>query len=153
MDHLSIEQLANFAEGRLGRAETEPVVRHLKTGCSECQATLAWLRSAIPLMANDRWLEPPAELKTSVRQMFQQRQPPVDPAFSIGEWLRVLFSPPLTRAVAVAAVLALLLAAGLLLQNGWGSVAQTAALEASGPVEVLVAGQETWQPAATGQQL
>lgn len=46
-DHISVEEIGRFVSGRLAAAEVRRVVRHLLTGCAECQPGIASYRRAL----------------------------------------------------------------------------------------------------------
>ncbi|MFQ5857050.1 MAG: FecR domain-containing protein, partial [Anaerolineae bacterium] len=150
--HLSIEQLADYVEGRLVASDARAVEDHLATGCPTCQADLAWVGETLALMTGDDWAAPPAEVGAAVRRAYRQHYKPAAPAPTLGERLHVLFTPRVRWAMAIATTLVLLIAGGVVFR-AWreGVVVQTATLTYVSEVgEVQPAGSDSWQPASSG---
>ncbi len=70
--HLTFAQLADYVDGRLSPEQVRQVEAHLATGCSLCQADLAWLQRTLGAMKDRRWSEPPEWARQRARQLFSR---------------------------------------------------------------------------------
>jgi hypothetical protein len=70
-NHLWLEQLADFAEGRLAPADVERAQEHL-SGCPVCQEELRWLLAMTAALAAGPWQEPPAAARSAVSRAFRE---------------------------------------------------------------------------------
>ena len=75
-NHLWLEQLADFAEGRLDPAEVERVQQHL-AGCPDCQEEWRWLSATITVLAAEPWQAPSEDARAAVSRAFREAHQPV----------------------------------------------------------------------------
>ncbi|MFW6184406.1 MAG: zf-HC2 domain-containing protein, partial [Chloroflexota bacterium] len=118
MEHLTVEQLLDYADGRLASEEASRVEAHLAT-CSTCAAELSSLQDTIQQFSQDDWFLPPAATRAAVQESFRRHYSAqgaaAAPEPSLGDRLRALLTPLRQPALALAFALLLILA-GLLYQ-------------------------------------
>jgi hypothetical protein len=73
-NHISFERLADLAEGRLTRDESQPETAHL-AGCRHCAEELSRLEHTILLMRADTSTDAPRDVLSQTVQMFRARFP------------------------------------------------------------------------------
>ena len=151
-NHITTEQLLDFVERRLTPAESSEVENHIATGCQSCQADLLWWQDTLNLMASNIWLDPPARLHTSARRIFLDQQKS-KPTFFLGEWLRRLSVQPRPLFVGAAAMLFLVIIAGIMLLSGPANSSSTEIAIVQGTAEVQTAGSNAWVPASEDETL
>lgn len=72
--HMSFEQLADLAEGRLHEAEADRARLHLAT-CDRCAADLAWIERTLLLMQTDDSKDAPTWVINRAARIFPALQP------------------------------------------------------------------------------
>lgn len=160
MEHLTAEQLLDYAEERLAATEARAAGVHLE-GCRACRLQLARLQRMTTLLADDRWVTPPASARAAVQQAFREQavgqsrgmqQAGRTPVQIILSWLRGATRASWQPALALG--LLLIVAALLLWQRQEPDVPYTAsAASVSGTVESLGTDGQTWQPLTAGAQV
>lgn len=169
--HLSFAQLADYVDGRLSPEQMRQVEAHLASGCSLCQADLAWLQRTLGIMRDRRWSDPPEWARQRARALFgrpperlheraralyhQHRPAPVGPT------PRRMGLPPIARIrprwAAVAVGLLLVIASLVLWQTirpQPASVVYAAILEEiGGEVEVRPSADSVWTAGEKGRLL
>lgn len=139
-DHLSIEQLSDFADGQVADAELVAIERHL-AACQDCSATLArlqtLLRAAAELTAE---VEVPAELwrGVSARVAARPSSAPLPPTLERPARRRIVAEPWMLAAAAVVLVVATSTVTTFVVRRSPPPAAQPSAA-VNGPMEVLPA--------------
>ena len=146
--HLTFEQLLDYLERRLPPAEVSEVEAHLAGDCQSCRADLSWLQETVNLMVSDAWVEPPARLRTSARQIFRQERQTNGAKVSALDWLSSLWKPRQRLAVGMAFALTVLVLGAVVAQLWLGRTAPQEAqpVAVSGIVEVQAAESDSWEP-------
>src|SRR5690606_4953669 len=75
-NHLWLEQLADYAEGRLDPAGVERVQKHLSE-CLDCQEEWRWLSATIAVLAAEPWQAPSEDARTAVSRAFKEAHQPL----------------------------------------------------------------------------
>jgi predicted anti-sigma-YlaC factor YlaD len=146
-EHLSIETLADYVDGRLAAEAGARVEAHV-AGCEACRTEADWLRAAL---RRESWTAPPPALSASVRAAFRRQSAPTASPPGWLDRLRAALLPRAGWAMAAAALVVLIV--GAVAWQTWRTteVTQTAQLSSvTGTVEVLRASQAQWQPVAAG---
>lgn len=147
--HLTTEQLLDYLEQRLAPDKVRYVEEHLATDCVACGSELAWLQETMKLMASaDFWVDPPLQMRVSVRQLYRDQHQKKQQSFSIVAWWRSLFNAPRPVTIAFAAIVALIVVGALVFQFWFNQLesqdAQVAVIQ--GTVESTSAGSTEARP-------
>lgn len=152
MDHLTLEQLLDYADEKLAPEQAHDVAVHLAS-CSACRAELASLQRVTATLAEDNWIMPPDSARSAVQQAFRRQygKTPASRAPLAG-WLRGLAMPRWQPALAL--VLLLILAAALfIVSDEPDSVYAASASAVTGMVEAQEPESNAWRPIRDGYAL
>lgn len=147
--HLTTELLLDYLEQRLAPDKVRFVEEHLATDCVACGSELAWLQETTKMMASaDFWVDPPLQMRASVRQLYRDHHQKKQQSFSIAAWWRSLFNAPRPVAIAFAAAIAIIVVGALIFQFWFNQLESQDARVAvvQGTVESTSAGSTEARP-------
>lgn len=155
MDHLTLEQLLDYADEQLAPPQAHDVAAHLAS-CPACRAELASLQRVTATLAEDNWIMPPNSARAAVQQAFRRQygKAPASraPLAALADWLRGLAMPRWQPALALALLL-ILAAALFILADEPDSVYAASATAVTGMVEAQEPESNAWRPISDGYAL
>ncbi len=147
---VSLENLADWEDGRLDPETRRRVNEHLRTGCPSCQADLRWLRQFKQAARVQGYVEPPAELARRAKALYRAPSARAVPGrFALGSLRR--FTP--ARAVLAALLLVILGGVLFLIQAPTVLAHQALVAAAQGVVQARPVGAPEWHPVHVGDRL